>query len=103
MKIISDDIELLEELYTKLKLARIKAKKETKTIDGAMGDPFGMTTALELFQDSGNALIIIGYIREVVALGKYMKSKIQIELKDGILISYEEYENMSDEDKSKIF
>lgn len=105
MKILSDDIELLEKLHSELKLARIKVKKETKTIDGGMGDPMqGMTIALEVFQQAGNALIVIGSIRETIALGNYMKSKIKVELKDGTVISYEEYEKISDEDKShKIF
>lgn len=102
MKILSDDIELLEKLYSELKLERVKVKKETKNVDGAMNDPMaGMTTAIEVFQQAGNALIIIGYIRETISLGNYMKSKIKIELKDGTVISYEEYENMSDEDKNQ--
>ncbi len=100
MRIVSDNAELLDNIHKELKLARIKAKKETKTVDGAMGD---LTIAVEIFYKVGDILIVVGAIRETIALGKYLKSQIKVELKDGSFISWEAYENMNDEELREVF
>lgn len=102
MKIISDNPELLEKIHDKLKLARIKVKKETTTVDGAMADE--VTTLLELYDlIQRHHREIPHYIRGIFELGNYLKSQIQVELKNGTVISFEEYENMSEEDSQKAF
>lgn len=102
MRIVSDNPQILDEIHKELKLARIKVKKETKTIDKAMGDD--ITTALELFDMlKDNWETVAFYIGVVQESGKYLKNQIKIELKDGTSISYEEYENMSDEELRQVF
>ena len=102
MKIISDNPELLDAIHTKLKLARIEVRKETKRVDGAMpGDVTTLVDVYNFIQEHHRE--ITNYIRAVIELGNYLKSQIQVELKDGTLISFEEYENMSEEDLRKVF
>lgn len=102
MRILSNNPELLEKIHKELKLARIKVRKETKTVDGAMADE--VITLLELYDFIQNHHQEIKYyIKSVFELGQYLKSEIKVELKDGTMISYEEYETMSEDELSKVF
>lgn len=102
MKIVSDDADFLDSIHKELKLARIKVTKETKSVDGAMADE--ITTALELFdmakENWDRIAFYIGAVRETA---KYLKAYIQVEKKDGTLISWEEFEKMTDEEKKEVF
>ena len=105
MKIISDNIELLEAIHKELKIARIKNKRETKEVEGAMaGD---ILTAIDLFNYykdlKDNIDVVAGLIGGVIATGKYLKSQIKVELQDGTVISYAKYEAMTEDEKRKAF
>ena len=50
MKIVSDNSELLDEIYKELKLSRVKVQKETKSVEGAMSGE--MTIALDIFHQA---------------------------------------------------
>lgn len=102
MKIVSDNPELLEKIYKELKLARIKVKKETKSVDGAMADE--VTTALALFDMvKENWERIAFYVASVQQAGNYLRDSIKVEKKDGTLISWKEFESMTDEEKEDVY
>lgn len=102
MKIVSDNPEILDKIHKELKLARIKVTKETKTIDGAMADD--ITTALQLFDMiKENWERIAFYVGAVQQTGKYARDSIKVEKRDGTLVSWSEFEAMTDEEKAEIF
>ncbi|CAA6818588.1 MAG: Unknown protein [uncultured Sulfurovum sp.] len=102
MKIVSDNSEFLDKVHKELKLAHIKVKKETKPVDGAMADE--ITTALDLLdmaqENWERVAFYVGAVRETA---KYLKASIKVEKKDGTFISWEEYEKMTDEEKTEVF
>jgi len=102
MKIVSDNSELLDEIYKELKLSRVKVQKETKTVDGAMSSE--MTIALDIFHQAKAHYDDIAFvIGGVIQLGKYLKDGVKVQKKDGTLVSFKEFENMSLEEKKEIF
>lgn len=102
MKIVSDNPELLEKIHKELKLTGIKVKKETKVVDGAMADE--LITALALFDMvKENWERIAFYVASVQQAGNYLRDSIKVEKKDGTLISWKEFESMTDEEKEDVY
>ena len=99
MKIVSDNQELLTNLYRDMKKDNLDVKKITKKEEGAQA--IGTLFALDITYER-----IVGYIEfldYVRTYSPYLLKTMYVETRDGTKIPYLEYVDMSDEDRAKFF
>ncbi|MCH9740665.1 MAG: hypothetical protein K0U38_07505 [Epsilonproteobacteria bacterium] len=100
MKIVSDNPELLEEIYNQLKLEGIVVKPEKEP--SKKTDMSGELEMVRLILEGVGAFYsVTTVIQDVTALVK--GEHIYIEKKDGDKIAFSEYKKMSKEALSEIF
>ena len=94
MKIVSENSKLLDEIFNDLKRKRIKFQKETKEIDGAMGE---VTSLLELI-----ANLTPTYIGVLISYLTYRltqkKNYIHFKYKNGLEVKFD---NLSKDELKK--
>jgi len=100
MRIVSDNPELLSNLYRDMKKDNLEVKKITKKEEGAQ-DIIGTFFALDITYDR-----IVGYIEfldYVRTYSPYLLKTMYVETRDGTKVPYLEYVDMPDEDRAKFF
>lgn len=99
MKIFSDNSELLEELYSRLKIENIRV--EPIRVPSKETDMSEFDLVQLIVDNPKESAEVFSYIvRELYML--YNQEHIYVETQDGERIEYEKYEAMSSEEKAKL-
>ena len=102
MKIVSDNPELLEEIFNQLKLNNIavEAKREpSKNTDMAVD----LETVKLILTNLGYFYTVREIIKDVLLLKSFTNQEhIFVELKNGDLIPFSKYDKMSEEELSEL-
>ena len=100
MSILSDNPELLNNLYNDMKENQVDIRKVTKKETGAQ-DIIGTLFALDITYER-----VAGYIEflhYVKVYSPYLLKTMYVETRDGEKIPYLEYDAFSDEEKANFF
>jgi len=102
MKIVSDNPELLEEIFNRLKLKDIAVEPQRKASKDT-----DMSAELELaklvLENLGYVYVVREVIKDVLLLASFMNQEhIFVELKNGDLIPFSTYDKMSEDELSEL-
>ena len=100
MKVISDNPELLEKIYSDMKQDNPDLIALRKKEEGAQ-DVLGTIVALDITWEK--IVQYIEFLKAVHRYSPYLLKTMYVETKDGTKIPYLEYVDMSDDEKAKFF